>query len=251
MTQPTYSSQPQVPVAVPKRKVGSRFTSGHLLMVLSGMIAFLLVLVVLRAGDATITVFVAKEDIVAGQRLTLSQFDAKEIPSSDIDSAYVNEEEITDDTVFFASRSISKGEPLLDRSRTPEVDKSDVRLQSIPIDRSLAVAGNLSKGDRRDVIYTPDEQCAERVLRNIEGVDINSGSGGGALGGGSSAYVITVAIKKAGDDLVLAGVINSAKFQLVRSTGTSASTVLRDPYCENGLDESIDESSDYSESSGA
>ncbi len=248
MTQPTYS--PQVPPpAMPKRKVGSRFTSGHLIMVVSGMLAFLLVLAVLQAGNSSITIFIAKDDIVAGQQLSLSQFEAKEIPSSALNDVYVNKSEITENKTFFAARSISKGEPLLDRSRTPEVNKSDVRLQSIPIDKSLAVSGRIARGDRIDILNTPEDQCAERVLRNLEVVEASSASSGGALGGSSGSFVITVAIKRAGDDLTLAGVISTGSFQVVRSTGTSSDTVLRDPYCENGLDTSLDNSD--SDASGA
>lgn len=213
-------------------------------MVLSGMLAFLLVLAVLRAGNAKITVFIAKEDIVAGQRISLSQFDAKEIPSSGLNSAFVDKSEITEKKTYFAARSISKGEPLLDRSRTPEVNQSDVRLQSIPIDKSLAVSGKIARGDRIDVIFIPEDSCAERVLRNIEVVEVISRSSGGALGGGSGGYILTVAIKRAGDDLTLAGVIAAGTFQIVRSTGTSTDTVLRDPYCENGLEDSADQYSD-------
>ena len=251
MTQPTYSS-PQADVRavapMPKRKAGSRFTSGHLLMVISGMLAFLLSLVVLTSRTAKITVFVAKDDIVAGKQLTAAQFQPTQIPSSDLNATYVSEDEITEKGPFFASRSITKGEPLLDASRTPQANKSDVRLQSIPVDKSLAVAGNLSRGDRIDIIYTTDEACAERVLRNLEVVITPSGSGGGALGGSSNTYTITVAIERAGDDLTLAGVIASGKFQGDKATGTiDGNSVLRDPYCENGLEES----SGNSDSGGA
>jgi hypothetical protein len=223
---------------MPKKKVGSRFTSGHLIMVISGLIAFILALVVLSAQTAKITVYVAKNDIIAGQRLTLSQFQPTQIPSSDLNDAYVSQEEITQDKTYFAARSISKGEPLLDKSRTPEVNESDVRLQSIPIDKSLAVNGKLSRGDRIDIIFTPEEDCAERVLRNLEVVETPTGSGGGALGGSGNNYIITVAIERAGDDLTLAGVVGSGRFQVVKATGANDSSVLRDPYCENGLDES-------------
>lgn len=240
MTQPTYSSQsgPSPVAAMPKRKVGSRFTSGHLLMVVSGMLAFLLSLVVFTSKTATITVFVAKEDIVAGKRISPSLFQPKEIPSSSLNDVYISKDELTQNKTYFAARSIAKGEPFLDESRTPEVNQSDVRLQSIPIDKTLAVSGKLSRGDRIDVIYTPEDGCAERVLRNLEIVENPDSSGGGALGGGSGKFTITVAIEKAGDDLTLAGIISSGKFQVVKATGASDDSVLRDPYCENGLDES-------------
>ena len=214
-------------------------------MVVSGMLAFLLSLVVLTSRTATVTVFVAKDDVVAGKSISTSQFSPIEIPSCDLNGQYVTKVQLTSGKKYFAARSILKGEPLVKGALTPEADQSNVRLQSIPIDKSLAVAGALSRGDRIDVISTPEDDCAVRVLRNLEVIVSPKSSGGGGLAGGSNSYVITVAIERAGDDLTLAGIISTGEFQVVKTTGTNDnSAVLTDPYCENGLDESsVDEDS--------
>ncbi|HMS24940.1 MAG TPA: hypothetical protein PKB15_04535 [Acidimicrobiia bacterium] len=238
MTQPTYSSSsPDIsPIAAkPKRKAGLRFTSGHLLMVVSGLLAFLLSLVVLTSREATITVFVAKNDIVAGKTISANQFTPVEVKSSSLNSVYVNTLQLQSNKKFFAARSISKGEPLTQGALTPETEKTDVRLLSIPVDKSLAVAGALSRGDRIDIIQTPEGECSIRVLSNLEIVVTPSGSGGGALSTGSNAFTLTVALENAGDDLTLAGVIAAGKFQIVKTTGTTSSdSVDTDPFCENG-----------------
>jgi hypothetical protein len=103
VTQPTYQSGQDLG-PMPKRKAGSRFTSGHLLMVVSGLLAFLLTIVVLGSKSETITVFVAKSDIVAGTLIDESQFVPQEIPSSELDDEYA----VKDDVVSgknYSSRS--------------------------------------------------------------------------------------------------------------------------------------------------
>lgn len=235
MTHPTYSSPATPPVAqLPKRKAGSRFTSGHLLMVVAAMLAFLLSLIVLRAGNSQIVVYVAKEDIIEGQQLSVSQFEAKLVPSSDLNSQYVSKEELTERSKYYASRAIRRGEPLLDAARSPEAEKSGARLQSLPIDKALAVNGVLSRGDRVDVIQTLEEGgCAFRALTNLEVVSAPSPGGGGALGGGSGNFVVTVAITSPSEDLTLAGVIASGSFQVVKTTGSTEGKFIEDPICGN------------------
>lgn len=212
-------------------------------MVVSGLLAFLLSLVVLTSHDATITVYVAKSDIVAGKSISTSLFEPKLVKSTSLDSQFVSKDTLTSDKKYFAARSIRAGEPLTVGALTPDAQQTDVRLLSIPIDKNLAVAGAISRGDRIDIIATPDGECATRVLRNLEVVVTPSSSGGGALGGGSGSYTITVAIDKAGDDLTLAGVIASGKFQVVKTTGAADSDpVLTDPYCDGSGDNGSDSS---------
>ncbi len=220
-------------------------------MVVSGLLAFLLTLVVLNGRQATIQVYVAQEDIVAGKLLSVTQFEINSIPSSKLDARYVSPADFTSGKKYYAARNISKDEPLLVKDKTPEVAQSDVRLLSIPIDKSLAVAGAISRGDRIDIISTPDAECAVRVLRNLEVVVTPTSSSGGALGGGSGSYTITVAIDRAGDDLTLAGVIAAGSFQVVKTTGARDSeAVLTDPFCENGFETDSDDSDSDSDSVG-
>jgi hypothetical protein len=113
---------------------------------------------------------------------------------------------------------------------TPEADQNNVRLQSIPIDRVLAVNGDIARGDRIDILATPDEGCSYRALRNLEVVAVPGSSNGGVLSSGSGNFAITVSLSRAGDDLILAGVINAGTFQVVKSTGATGGPTI-DPQC--------------------
>lgn len=201
-------------------------------MVVSGMLAFLLSLVVLTSRAESITVYVAKSDIVAGKLLSASQFNARSIPSSELNDEYVTTEELTSGKKIYARRFIASGEPLTDGALTPEV-KSNVRTQSLPIDKSLAVDGDLSSGDLVDVIQTSadDEFCAFRALDNLQVLSAPKTGSGGALGGSSKGFVVTVAIANAQDDLTLAGVIASGSFQVIKSTGVTEGKFIEDPIC--------------------
>jgi len=219
--------------AMPKRKVGSRFTSGHLLMIISGLLAFLLTVVALSSRGEKIEVFVANNDIVAGEVLTLDKFKSVDIPSSSFDDNYVSESVLRSGKSF-ASRSIFEGEALTKGDLTPQSSNSGVRLMSIPIDRSLAVNGEIAKGDRIDIVAAPEGECAYRALINLEVTSApRSGSSGGVLSSGSGRFVITVAIEEPGQDLTLAGIIENVSFQIVKTTGINNNDdlVVEDELC--------------------
>lgn len=202
-------------------------------MIVSGLLAFLLTIVVLNARSATVTVFVAKDDIVAGKVITEALFEAREVPSSDLDNEYASKEAITSGKNF-SSRSIAKGEPLTKSALTPEIGKSNVRLQSLPIDKALAVNGEIARGDRVDVIQTFEdgEGCAFRALDNLEVLSAPSaGSGSGVLSGSKDGFVITVAITNPADDVTLAGVVATGNFQVVKTTGVTSGKYVEDPIC--------------------
>lgn len=202
-------------------------------MVVSGMLAFLLSLVVLTSRSSTITVLVAKSDIVAGKELSISQFNPRSIPSSELNNKYVAPEELTSGKKIYARRFIQAGEPLTTGAKTPDAEKNNVRTQSLPIDKSLAVDGDISSGDSVDIIQTsPDDAfCAFRVLSNLQVLSAPKASSGGGLTGSSKGFVVTVAITKPGDDVTLAGVIASGSFQVIKSTGVTSGKFIEDPIC--------------------
>jgi hypothetical protein len=208
--------------AMPKRKIGSRFTSGHLLMIVCGLIAFLLAIIVLGGKSKTVTVYVAKDDIVAGRVLTTSMFTATEVKSSTLDPTFILSGELKSGKSYSA-KSISKGEALTHGDVTPSASKNNARVMSIPISQTLAVNGDLKKGDRVDIIATPEDECAYRALSNVEIFETPSKSGGGALSGGSNSFVLKVTLSHPGDDLTLATVIAGEKYQVVKSTGSKSS----------------------------
>lgn len=237
MTNSTYQSGPgdQSMSALPKRKAGSKLTSGHLLMILSGLAAFLLIITLLGSQSKTITVYTAKENIFSGQKISVEDFEAQEIPSSSIDSKYFSSDDFKRNKVF-ASRTISKGEPLLKQAQTPDSNTSNERLLSIPLPKKFAVNGTLVKGDKVDVFEVSDDGCARRMLAGLTVVAVSTSSGGG-LGGGDSNYAVTVALDNDTDDVILAGVNGRLKnVQLGRTTGVDTSDQYNGPECE-GLPE--------------
>lgn len=208
--------------ALPKRKAGSKFTSGHLLMILSGLATFLLIITLLGSQGNKITVFVANDDIFAGQQITAGDFTAEEIPSSDLDGKYFSPDDFKNGKVY-ASKTISKGEPLLKSAQAPKSETQSVVLQSIPISKKFAVNGILAKGDTIDVIEVDEDGCAYKAMSGLSVVTVSGDSGSGALGGGDSTYTITVALESDTEILKLSRVIANGNFQIVRTTGTQAS----------------------------
>lgn len=233
VTNSTYQSGPgdQSMNALPKRKAGSKLTSGHLLMILSGLAAFLLIIMLLGSQGKTITVYTARENVFSGQQISAKDFEAKEIPSSSLDTQYFSLEDFKSGKVY-ASRLISKGEPLLKQDKSPETETSNVRLISIPVAKKYAVNGTLAKGDKIDVIEIDSDGCSVRVLSGVNIVSVTNGSSGG-LGGGDSSYAVIVSIGNDTDDLILAGAIGRGNnLQLIRSTGVNNSgSVDSGPQC--------------------
>lgn len=238
VTNSTYQSGPgdQSMSSLPKRKAGSKLTSGHLLMILSGLAAFLLIITLLGSQSKTITVYTAKENIFSGQKISVEDFEAQEIPSSSIDDQYFSADDFKDGKTY-ASRLISKGEPLLKQDKSPETEASDVRLISIPVAKKYAVNGTLAKGDKVDVMEIDSDGCSSRVLSGINVVSVSTGSSGG-LGGGDSTYAVIVSLDNDVDDVVLAGAIGRGNnIQLVRTTGVNDSgSSDSGPQCEGATE---------------
>jgi hypothetical protein len=206
--------------ALPKRKAGSKLTSGHLLMILSGLLTFVLVIVILSAQGKTITVFVANDQIPVGQQITAANFTPTEIASSDLDSKYFPANGFDGDIKIFASRTIEKGEPLLSVAQNTKTSKSDTRLMTLPVAKQFAVNGALKQGDIIDIIETPENGCAFRSMTGLTIAFVSGGtSSGGITGGGDNSFILTIDIKNDGDDLILAGIIQRGQFQIVRTTG--------------------------------
>lgn len=236
VTNSTYQNGPGDQTgALPKRKAGSKLTSGHLLMILSGLAAFLLIITLLGSQGKKITVYTARDNVFSGQKISINDFEAKEIPSSSLDSKYFSSKDFKDKV--YASRLIAKGEPLLKQDQTPDSDTSSERLLSIPVPKKFAVNGTLVKGDKVDVFETPeDDGCAIRMLEGLTVVAVSSSSSGG-LGGGDSTYAVIVSLENDVDDVKLSGVIGRGNnVQLGRTTGVDTSEQYNGPECQ-GLPE--------------
>lgn len=222
-TMPTQTT-PVAPVEPPRRKSGARLSGGHLIMIVSGLAAFVLVLAIFGRGQATITVAVATTTIEADTQVTPAMVKpvklAKDSPLVGTLAAY---DTIKTETRYATTR-IDAETPIARTQLTPSRTTTDgppTREMAIKVDKSYTVGGKIARGDRVDVISIGSDGVACRIVTGVRVTDVSGGSSGGALTGSSGEATITVAIEKPGDDLKLA-TTTGKKVQLVLATGASA-----------------------------
>lgn len=200
----------------PRRRLSSRIGLLHVIAIVSGLLAFMLILAWMRSQQDVIEVAVAVEEIRSGNVLTAGLVDYVEVPaaSSFSDRLLTPEDsDLLEGSV--ATRLISPGEPLLVTDLRPVETPEGLRAMSIAVDINRAVGGVLAVGDRVDIIGF-DEAGPRYIATDIEVLDI-PGERSGAFGAGSS-YAVTVAV----DDvqaLTIAGAMDFGELHILRSTG--------------------------------
>lgn len=216
---PVRASSVEPDPVVPRRPLRSRFSMAHVVMVLAALIAFVLVLVVLRDRSQHVFVGVAVVDVEQGSRLTAGSVELTRIPAVAAaalrDLVDADEMQRALDEGAVASRSIQAGTTL--RATDLHSGGSDGRLDrvmSFEIDSARAAAGSLVAGDIVDVLAAHGDDGAEVVAQGIEVVAARSGSGGF----GSSSLVLSLAVDPP-TALRLAAAAAGDDVFVVRSTG--------------------------------
>ena len=202
-----------------RQGLSTRVSFGHVVMIVAGLLAFVIVASVLRSQDATVAVAVARHDIAAGAPVRLSDVKAADLPAdSSLLGTLARLEDVKSSSGARAGRAIRAGHPLTKDDLRPEAASDGRRAMSIPIDEQHAAGGQLAVGDRVDVIAV-DKQTGEPtfVLDDAEVIGVSSGKAGG-IGGVSKAFHVTVAVT-APESLALAAAIRHADVEVVRSTG--------------------------------
>lgn len=188
-------------------------------MVLSALLAFVLVLVVLRDRGATITLGVAAADIDAGSRITGAQVRYVESPlvEAGLVDTFLDSEELNDAIAagWMAATDIPAGRALTDSAFRPEPGPTVERLMSLPVPASNAAGGSIHAGDRVDVIFVASGR-AEYAATDVEVIEISIPSGGL---GGREGLIVTVAVDAA-TSLRLAAALGG-DVHLVRATGST------------------------------
>jgi Flp pilus assembly protein CpaB len=214
----------------PKRRLLSRISLGHVVMLLSGLLAFLLVLVVLRDRSEVISVAVAAVDIEAGTTLSDQDVTMVELGNADdaLIAALLDEDEVgaaTSDQ-WIATQTIVAGTALRQSDFSPQLANTDLRAMSIEIDPGNAVNGAIGVGDRIDVI-TVRKGVARYVVTNAEVVAVS----GVDSSISSSGFTVTIAVDGA-TSLRLASALNLGDLEIVRSTGAAPADLsdLYNPY---------------------
>lgn len=215
-----------------RRTYASRVSTGHVVMVLAGVLGALLTLNVLRAADTTTAVLVAADDLAPGSVIDASAVRVAHVHAdASVLASLVPDTALDDVRGQVAIESIHEG-ALLSRSQLQSVRAGAAqRLMSFPLSRAHAVAGRLDGGDRVDVLAVErDTGRSGYVVTNVPVVAVE-GSRSGPLDS-TGDLTITVSVDAA-DATRLAAAVDIAEVTLVRSTGAAPLTDA-EPFAPSG-----------------
>ena len=207
-----------------RRPLRSRVSSGHIVMVVAGLLGLLLSLSVLRRADDTVAVVMIARDLAPGTRLKPDMVRLTEIHADDRLLANLVPADGLDElqgSVVLAS--LRAGDLLARSGLGPASTHRASRAVSFPIDSSFAVGGQLSAGAHVDVLASaPDGSGAGYVLGGADGI-AGHATGTGPLRGSDGQLSITVAVDAAGAQR-LASALHGADLLVVRATGAAPVT---------------------------
>lgn len=204
-----------------RRPLRTRLASGHLLMILAGVLTFVLVANALRSRDATVAVVVATSDVASGAVVDPAATRTVALPAaSPLRDSLVGPELLGAER-WVAARRIVAGEPLARAALTRAAAPGGLRAMSVPIAPDHAAGGELDVGDRVDIISAEGPQPAY-VVRNAEVLGVAPRRGSGGLSSSSSGqFYVTIAVE-ADVALRLAAAIRAGKLEILRATGAEA-----------------------------
>ncbi len=200
----------------------SRLSLGHVVTLLAGLLAMLLVFSVLRERDTTWRAVVAGGEIRAGTAVDRASFRLVDVHVPDsVRGTLVAPASLARLRGWIATRTIQPGELVSRGDLRAPAAPSALRVMSIPVEAAHAVGGSLAAGDQVDVIQVDEDGQARYVVSGAQVLAVNRPDAGviGAAAGSSS---ITVAVD-ARQALRLAAAIRGQRFEIVRSTGAAAS----------------------------
>lgn len=199
-----------------RRSFMSRLSLGHVIMIMAGLIAFLLVFSLLKSRDETFQIATAAVDLPAGTSVDEDTLLFAEVGITDrsLLGSFLSPEQgaLAVEEGWVVTRTIPAGDPVRLNDFRSEPDPSQLRAMSIPIERSHAVAGVLQAGDLVDIIVVRSG-TARYVATGTEVLDV--GGGESQLAGG---FTVTVAVDGA-TSLRLASAVRDGGIEIVRATG--------------------------------
>ncbi|MFQ5554146.1 MAG: SAF domain-containing protein [Acidimicrobiia bacterium] len=202
-----------------RRPLTSYLSLAHVIMLVAGTLAFLLVLLVLRDRDATTEVVVAAGDLEQGQTVDADSLRVVDLPAAVLELGSLAAPALATtatDAGWKVQVALAEGAPLRIGDVAPPLSHGVGRLMAISVDPNRAVAGALVPGDRVDVIRAAPDR-AQYVSQYLEVVGVDSG---GSRSGGSTLTLTVVVTPEAG--LLIASALSAGDVHVVRSTGAAA-----------------------------
>jgi Flp pilus assembly protein CpaB len=195
-------------------------STGHVVMIVAGLLGAVLTLSVLRSADDTRTVLVAANDIVPGTVFEADAVRTAQINASDdvLASLYA-----PDDLAALEGRvataSIASGALVTRDAVRAATEGKAVRSMSFPIPSAHAMGGALDTGDRVDILAVrTDGVDAGYVMTDVEVLAVDRGRGGPL--GTPEDITLTVAVDSDGA-VRIASALEQGTVTLVRSTGAA------------------------------
>jgi Flp pilus assembly protein CpaB len=208
----------------PKRKLTTQLGPLHLVAIVSGILAFLVVLTWMRSQQDVIEVATADQAIRSGNVITPAMIGTMEIPAdATFGDRLVTVQEIAGVAGSVATRSISPGEPILDSDLRGIRTREGLRAMSVPIDINRAVGGDLAAGDRVDIVGF-DTEGARYIAAGIEVLSVPD-AGQNAFGT-NSGFAVTIAVSDL-EALEIAEALEFGDIHILRSTGAPTVSVER------------------------
>jgi Flp pilus assembly protein CpaB len=204
-------------VGAPRRKLTGRFSSGHLVMIVAGLLGMVLGIAALRHEPGGVEVAVAAHEIRAGESVTAGDFRSARVQmKQELLATFVRARDVRGLRGRIATATIESGEPVIRRELRSRAAKAGLRAMSIPIDPSRAVGGRLAAGDRIDVLFAGDREVSI-IVRDAEVIAIDA-KGRGGIGETTSPFTVTIAVDAMQSQL-LAAAIADGDISIARTTG--------------------------------
>jgi Flp pilus assembly protein CpaB len=214
------ASEP-APLPSRRRRLASRLSAGHLVMIVAGLVGMLLTLALLRNADERVEVAVAAHDLRAGDVVGNGDFQYERVRmDDDLLGTVLRRDDVARLEGAIAVRAVGAGELISRSAVRPAAAPSGLRAVSIPIDRARAVNGQLVAGDRVDVLLAAEAEVAV-VVAGAEVLDVSDPAGGAALGSVDEQFTVTLAVDARGSQLLTAA-ITDGDLLLARSTGAES-----------------------------
>ena len=203
-----------------RRALSSRVSTGHLVMVLAGVLGALLTLSALRAADDTRPVLVAAHDIVPGTVIHERWLRISRIHADDgVLASLFDASAISDLRGQVAIARVPAGSLLTHDDVRPVSAGHAPRAMSFPIPIPRAVGGALLAGDRVDVLSVRHNTGRTSYVATDVQVLAFSRNGGSPLQGSEDASVTLAVDPDAAARIASAQETGSVT--LVRATGAS------------------------------
>jgi Flp pilus assembly protein CpaB len=201
------------------RSLLSRFSTGHLVMIVAGMLGLLLTVAVLRRADERQPVAVAARDLSPGATLSESSVRYEQVKMDDsLLGTVLQPGDVKRLRASVAAYPIAAGELIPRRAVLSAAAPDGKRAMSIAIDPARAVNGELEAGDRVDVILAGSQEVSI-IVADAEVLSVGRPDRGGAFGGVDERFTVTLAVDAHESQLVAAG-IAGGDIVVTRTTGS-------------------------------